>query len=262
MAPIFGRWPWPRVALSFAIDFLKRAPAKVVAVDLSLAERDRSRPTCSTREPDDKWSAQQSDRALADSAKTAGNVIMLADAVYEGIVGGDEGRGRRDVARIAVSRRPAGASRGRWCSPPYQGSPTPPPRSATTSSTRDDDGPARRMPPFIVSDGKELPSLGVAAALLAGGFQPEDVRAEGSVLRIGDRRVPLVRRRIGGHDQWTMLINYRAPALVRNSAGELERPYPSYEFRAAVRGRAGDSRRARSRASIPRCSRTRSCSSA
>ena len=54
---------------------------------------------------------------------------------------------------------------------------------------------------------------------------------EGNVLRIGDRRIPLVRRSIDGRDQWSMLINYRAPALVRNSAGELERPYASYEFR-------------------------------
>ena len=41
----------------------------------------------------------------------------------------------------------------------------------------DDDTSARRMTPFIVSDGKELPSLGVAAALIAGGFRPGDVSA-------------------------------------------------------------------------------------
>src|SRR5678815_2481385 len=39
-------------------------------------------------DPNDKWSGRQSDRALADSAKKAGNVVMLADAVYEGIEGG------------------------------------------------------------------------------------------------------------------------------------------------------------------------------
>jgi adenylate cyclase len=87
------------------------------------------------------------------------------------------------------------------------------------------------MPPFIVNDGKEMPSLGVATALRAGGFRSEDVSADGSVLRVRDRRIPLVRRHIGGHDQWTMLINYRAPALVRTGSGEPERPYPTYEFR-------------------------------
>ena len=41
MEPIFGHWPWPRLALSYVIDYLHRAPAKVVAVDLIFAERDR-----------------------------------------------------------------------------------------------------------------------------------------------------------------------------------------------------------------------------
>src|SRR4051794_12430638 len=31
MAPLFGHWPWPRVVVSYVIDFLERAPAKVVA---------------------------------------------------------------------------------------------------------------------------------------------------------------------------------------------------------------------------------------
>src|SRR5260221_11599216 len=80
--------------------------------------------------------------------------------------------------------------------------------------TPDDDGPARRMPPFIVNDGKEMPSLGVAAALRAGGFRPDEVSAEGNVLRIGDRRIPLICRRCNWHGPGAMLINYRAPALV------------------------------------------------
>ncbi len=41
MEPLFGHWPWPRLALSFVIDYLHRAPAKVVAVDITLSERDR-----------------------------------------------------------------------------------------------------------------------------------------------------------------------------------------------------------------------------
>src|SRR5258707_11609238 len=34
------RWPWPRVAIGLAIEFLRRAPAKVVAVDVSFPEHD------------------------------------------------------------------------------------------------------------------------------------------------------------------------------------------------------------------------------
>src|SRR5207249_2850013 len=85
MSGTFGRWPWPRLALSFGIDFLSRAPAKVVAVDISLSEKDNVE---AYKLDDDIWSGRQSDRAMADSVKKAGNVVMLADAVYEGVVGG------------------------------------------------------------------------------------------------------------------------------------------------------------------------------
>jgi adenylate cyclase len=36
MAPVFGRWPWPRFAHSLLIDFLSRAPARVVAFDVGI----------------------------------------------------------------------------------------------------------------------------------------------------------------------------------------------------------------------------------
>src|SRR3954470_4968497 len=34
------RWPWPRIAIGLAIEFLKRAPAKVIALDVALPETD------------------------------------------------------------------------------------------------------------------------------------------------------------------------------------------------------------------------------
>jgi adenylate cyclase len=228
MSDVFGRWPWPRLAVSFAIDFLRRAPAKVVAVDLSLPEPDRVE-TYVWDDPNDKWTGRQSDRALADSARKSGNVVMLADAVYEGVAGG------------AKDKRAAA-----WSGLPYHtgtlAEPRPlvlPPYQALTDAAAalghnfvapDDDGQLRRLPPFIRNDGSELPSLGVAAAMLAGGFRPSDISADGNVLRVGDRRIPLVSVRRPDHDQWTMLINYRAPALIPGPAG-LERPYPAYEFR-------------------------------
>ena len=230
MQDVFGRWPWPRLAVSFAIDFLRRGPAKVVAVDMILPEKDRVE-TYVWDDPNDKWSGRQSDRALADSARKSGNVVMLADAVYEGIAGA----AKKDANAATWQGSPfhAGslAEPRPLVLPPYQDLTDAAAVLGHNFLTPDDDGPARRMPPFIVNDGKELPSLGVATALRAGGFRPEDVSAEGNVLRIGDRRIPLVRRRVNGHDQWTMLINYRAPALVRNASGDLERPYPAYEFR-------------------------------
>src|SRR5258708_18705237 len=55
MQGVFGRWPWPRLAISFAIDFLRRGPAKVVAVDMSLTEQDRVETYCCDA-PNGTWS--------------------------------------------------------------------------------------------------------------------------------------------------------------------------------------------------------------
>ena len=227
MADTFGRWPWPRLALSFGIDFLRRGPAKVVAVDLILAEPDHV--VESYKLDQEHWSAAQSERALVDSVRAAGNVIMLADAVYEGSA---NGAGDKNAATWQGSVFHAGplAEPRPLVLPPFQALADASAALGHNFLARDDDGPARRMAPFIRSDGRELPSLGVAAALRAGNFKAADVAAEGELLRIGDRRVPLVRRWVGDHEQRTMLINYKAPALVRNSAGELETAYPSYGF--------------------------------
>jgi hypothetical protein len=42
----------------------------------------------------------------------------------------------------------------------------------------DADGTARRMPPFVREGNRYVPSLGIGAALLAGGFRPEEVVLE------------------------------------------------------------------------------------
>jgi adenylate cyclase len=227
LQPVFGRWPWPRVAVSFAIDFIRRAGAKAVGVDLILAEKDAHVKAYVWDDPNDLWSGRQSDRALADSVKKSGNVVMLADAVYEGGTASDTDasiwRGSPFHAGRFAEPRPLVLA-------PYQDLADAAAALGHDFLVRDEDGPARRMSPFIVSDGKELPSLGVAMALLAGGFKPEDVSAHDGVLQIGDRQIPLVRKYVNGHDQWSMLIDFRAPALVKNAKGALETPYPSYEF--------------------------------
>jgi adenylate cyclase len=226
MSGVFGHWPWPRLAVSFVIDYLRRAPAKVVAVDVLSSEADRVE---QYNFEGDKWSGGQSDRALADSVKKSGNVIMLADAVYEGLAGAQKDK---DAARWPGSGYSGDrAARRPLVLAPYQSLADASAALGHNFLTIDADGPARRMPPFIQSDGKVLPSLGVAVALRAGGFTPADVSATDDFLRIRDRWVPLVKERAGGSDQWTMLINYHAPALVPARSGELVRPYPSYEFR-------------------------------
>ena len=62
------------------IDYLARAPAKVVAYDVLFTDAD-------TRTGFEfggtTWSGAESDKALADSIKAAGNVLLLADAAYD-----------------------------------------------------------------------------------------------------------------------------------------------------------------------------------
>jgi adenylate cyclase len=104
----------------------------------------------------------------------------------------------------------------------------PPLRSDTTSSR------STPMAPFVTDGTRAIPFLGVAAAIAAAGIPPGSIGSQGTALRIGNRVVPLTRQYVAdaydsrkGHDQWSMLIDYRAPALLAN--GGL--PYPSYEFR-------------------------------
>ena len=229
MEPIFGHWPWPRVALSYVIDYLHRAPAKVVAVDITLAERDRVERYDIGGE---KWSGQESDKALADAVAQSGNVIMLADAVDEGLV--DAAQPER-----AVSWPDSGYHVGDLAEPRPVILPPYPELAQGTAAlghnflVLDKDGPARRISPFVRLGDRTLPSLGVAAALLAGGFRGEEVAADGTVVRLRNTRMPLMPSPFvdaysgARRNQWAALINYRAPALLKDGV----RPYTSYSFR-------------------------------
>lgn len=231
MEGVAGRWPWPRVAFSLLIDYLNRGPARVIAVDLGFFEQDRVRLHAFGSA---EISGEDSDAALVQSVANAPGVILLADAVYDGVVGGEQ------------ENKP-----GAWPAPAYRLGPAIeerrsvlPPVPALVQATAgrlghnflpiDPDGPVRRMPPFIRSGDKYMPSLGVAAALRGGDFKPEEVVLDGQTLRIRDRAVPLVPVRVQGvedrsqsHDQLTMLINFRAPAFLEAGG----RPYRSYEAR-------------------------------
>ncbi len=232
LEPLFGHWPWPRVALSYVIDYLARAPAKVIAVDLALTERDRVQ---RYDIGDGAWtgSGRDSDAALAESVKKAGNVIMLADAVGNGLEGADQQKGAdwRDAGysvRSVAEPRPVILA-------PY------PELSAASVAlghnflALDPDGPVRRMVPFVRNGGNVLPSLGLAAALDVSAVAPRNVSSNGTDLVLGSTRVPLLPVRVRDasdratptHTQWTMMIDYKAPAALPDG----QTPYESYEFR-------------------------------
>jgi adenylate cyclase len=226
-ADAVGRWPWPRVLQSNLIDYLQRAPARVIAYDIQLTEKSRG----TFKFGDDQWTAKESDDAMVSSVRTARNVIMLADATSPGMSGPSQPLSTpawRSPYQLGpmIEERPL-------ILPPF-------PELSDASSALghnflalDDDGIARRIAPFVRSRDRFLPSLGVAAALVAGGFKPEEIRLEGHAIRLRDRRIPLIATRVANtvgardsHDQWTMLVNYRAP--VQTPAG---RPYQTFEAR-------------------------------
>ena len=227
LEPVAGRWPWPRVLQSNLIDFIARGKPRVIAYDVLLTEQTKG----TFPFLDHDWTGAQSDAALVHSVASAGNVILLANAV-------DPGTGANETSTV------------RWPGPAYTLGPSierrplivPPFRELSDAAAGlghnflafDPDGPARRMPPFVRSGERYLPSLGIAAALKAGGFTPADVSLEGDAIRVRDRRIPLVRTRVrdafqsdATHDQFSMLINFRAPAVLPNG----ERPYKTYEAR-------------------------------
>jgi adenylate cyclase len=229
-APVAARWPWPRALQAVLLDFLKRGGARVIAYDILLAE-----PSQGTFPfGGETWTGEESDKAFVTSAREAGNVVMLADAVFAG-----DQEGNVEKVQPATWRDP-----GYRLGPAIEERPVIlPPFQALTDAAAglghnflalDPDGVARRMPPFVRQGNRYLPSLGVAAALLGGGFRPEEVVLEGDSIRIRDRRVPLVPVHLeasttaknAAHDQMTLLINYRAPVFVDG-----KRPYQSYEAR-------------------------------
>jgi adenylate cyclase len=235
LAPHFGRWPWPRVVLGVLLDFLARGGAKVVAVDLSILEEDKVK---GHQIGAVTMSGSESDTALVESIRATGNVVMLADAVYEGAVDAEQANKPATWESLPYRLGPAIEER-RMIVPPLQPITDVAAGLGHNFFASDDDGPARRMVPFIRQGDKYMPSLGVAAALIAGEFKPEEVLLDGRTLRIRDRRIPLIPitvKNISGaeaapatREQLTMLINYRAPTLVDNA-----RPYRSFEARHVI----------------------------
>ena len=223
LQPNAGRWPWPRVVHSMLIDYLARAPAKVVAYDVVFSEPDTR---TGFKFGDSIMSGDDSDKAFADSLKSAGNVILLGDASYDAEVGDVS------IPDVGYPLDVPGIYELRGVLPPF-------PLLAAAASglghnrfILDPDGPLRHTVPFVRTHQRALPSLGAAAALRVAGISPSDVRLDGTLLRYGDRVVmPLSWRRVKSDVDVTSflwgLINFRGPALLDDLKS---RTYPTYSF--------------------------------
>jgi adenylate cyclase len=171
LEPIVGRWPWPRAMHAMLIDVIAAGQPKVIAYDVLFTERDQR---LSFLLGDATWTGQESDDALADSVARAGNVVLLAEAVYEGVTGTPA---QRDAASPDAG---------------YPYDPAAPERSIITPPIAplahgaralghnwlvlDDDGVARRVSPLVRQSGRMMPLLGVAAAVEASGRDRTQMR--------------------------------------------------------------------------------------
>lgn len=231
LEPVAGRWPWPRAVHASVIDFLARGPARVIAYDVLFTERDSR---VGFEYGGTQWSGRESDAALAKSTAAAGNVVHLADVVYEGLEGGQAPPGT-DAEWTDRGYRPGPEIEERPdVRPPFPDLDRASRAIGHNLFVLDEDGPVRRTIPFVRSGDRAMPSIGVAAALEAAKIQPSAVGLDGTWLRIGERRMPLVRHEVpgfggaaSGRSSLRALIRFRGPALLSDGRS---RPYRTYSF--------------------------------
>jgi CHASE2 domain-containing sensor protein len=102
----------------------------------------------------------------------------------------------------------------------------------------DEDGPLRRVVPFVRVGDRFLPSLNMAAAIIAAGLAPAEVRVDGADLRLGDQRVPLLNVSVptfagqAGRAPTSrrLLIRFTGPALLEDGKTPTYRTYSFYDL--------------------------------
>lgn len=186
LEPMFGRWPWPRAVHASIIDYLARAGARVIAYDILFLEPD-SRGAFSIG--GQTMSGSASDAALAASIARAGNVVMLADATYDGLQSG------ADASALIPDSLPGKTWSGTGMSRPALR--LPPGMFADAAAaighnaliqTESDRGTVRSLEPFLQFGNKlSVPSLGLAAALLATGKSTVDIPRDGTRMLLNYR---------------------------------------------------------------------------
>jgi adenylate cyclase len=225
LEPEVGRWPWPRVVHSYLIDYLSRAPAKVIVYDVLFTERDRR----TFQIGDVAWTGTESDRALASSVARAGNAVFAADVTADEVAL----VGNRGVETLRAGQPfdpdPAFESRPGVILP-YDELTNAAAAVGHNLTIYDADGPVRRSAPFVRVGKVGVPSLALAATMLAGRVPRESIRREGRTLKVGPAIAPLVAARIPNlYGPATtadrMLIRFTGPVLKN---GKLT--YQDYSF--------------------------------
>ncbi|MDP2389212.1 MAG: CHASE2 domain-containing protein, partial [Acidobacteriota bacterium] len=204
MEPLFGRWPWPRLVHATVIDYLSAAGAKVIAYDILFPERDLRKFMIE----DVEWTGEESDAALVDSTRKAGNVVHAAEASSDELI---------EPSRAVADNLDAPALNVRIPSPGcMQVRPlVRPPFPALANASRgightlfilDPDGPVRRIAPVVQVGERTIPSLALATTMAAGAAVNVQAHVDGG--------------------QCASLVAWRGPA--ENAAGHPT--FSSYSF--------------------------------
>src|SRR5688500_18393899 len=176
MEPLVGRWPWPRLIHATVIDYLAAARAKVIGYDVLFAERDIRKFMVA----DTEWTGEESDAALIESTRKAGNVVHAAEAAGAELIDPS-----RDVVvdmsapALNVKLPPTDCVETRpRSSPPFPELAQASRAIGHTLFILDSDGPLRRIPPIVQVGDRMIPSLSLAAATAVGASQPPPVRSD------------------------------------------------------------------------------------
>jgi adenylate cyclase len=205
MEPLVGRWPWPRLVHATLIDYLAAGGAKAVLYDVLFAEADRSKFMVGETE----WTGEESDQALVEATERAGNVVHVAEAASAELLDPDRAIGQA-LGEVPGLNRPVSVEscveRRPQITPPFPALAKAARAIGHSLVVYDADGPLRRVIPFVrvrraaagnppaptAETEHVVPSLPLAAMMMADGLTPEAVGVREGVLAVGAARVPLV----------------------------------------------------------------------
>ena len=166
MEPLVGRWPWPRLVHATVIDYLAAAGAKVIAYDVLFVERDIRRFMVG----DSEWSGDESDAALVESTRKAGNVVHVAEAASVELA--DPSRALQenlDAAALNVRLDSATCMERRpHVTPPFPALAAASRGIGHTLLTLDSDGVVRRIAPIVQIGERTIPSVSMATVMATG----------------------------------------------------------------------------------------------
>ncbi len=205
MEPLVGRWPWPRLVHATVIDYLAAAGATVIGYDVLFTERDIRKFMVG----DAEWTGDDSDAALVEATKRAGNVVHAAEASSVELA--DPSRALVENLDAPALNHPlpdAGCREPRpRVTPPFASLALAARAIGHTLLPLDPNGAVRRVSPIVRFGDREIASFSLAATLASGVTPPLRARQDED-----------------GH--CTTMIPWRGPAA--NSLGQPT--FQSYSF--------------------------------